>query len=80
MTADGADRLLAVFAAYLTRRTPGQCLADYLTTRVFADAGLDEVKPDPVDVAGFDAFTQRYVQALPVQQAAVEHTRKADIQ
>ena len=78
--AEGGAWGIAVLAAFLTRRTPGQSLADYLTTRVFADAELDEVKPDPVDVAGFDAFMQRYVQALPVQQAAVEHTRKAAIQ
>ena len=38
---------------------------------LFADAELDEIKPDPADVAGFDAFMERYVQALPILQAAV---------
>ena len=71
---EGGPWGMAVLAAYLIRRTPGQSLADYLATRVFADAELDEVKPDPTDVAGFDAFMQRYVRALPVQQAAVEHS------
>jgi len=37
---------------------------------LFADAELDEIKPDPADVAGFDAFMERYVQALPILQAA----------
>ena len=46
---------------------------------MFADADLDEVKPDPADVAGFDAFMQRYVEALPVQRAAVDHTSKAAV-
>src|SRR6478752_873392 len=78
--AEGGAWGIAVLAAFLIHRTPGQSLADYLSGTVFADAELDEVKPDPVDVAGFDAFMQRYVQALPVQQAAVEHTRKATIQ
>ena len=32
------------------------------------------VEPDPADVAGFDAFIQRYVAALPVERAAVDHT------
>jgi sugar (pentulose or hexulose) kinase len=73
--AEGGAWGIAVLAAFLIHRTPGQSLADYLSGTVFADAELDEVKPDPVDVAGFDAFMQRYVQALPVQQAAVEHTR-----
>jgi sugar (pentulose or hexulose) kinase len=68
---------IAVLAAFRTHRTPGQGLADYLTSKVFADADLDEVKPEPADVAGFDAFMHRYLQALPVQQAAVDHTRKA---
>ena len=33
----------------------------------------ETVEPDPTDVAGFDAFMQRYVAALPVERAAVEH-------
>jgi sugar (pentulose or hexulose) kinase len=77
--AEGGAWGIAVLAAYLTRRTPGQSLADYLTTRVFAGADLDEIKPDQGDVAGFDAFLQRYIQALPVQQAAVDHTSKAAV-
>jgi sugar (pentulose or hexulose) kinase len=75
--AEGGAWGIAVLAAFLVHRTPQQTLADYLTRNVFAGAELDEIKPDPADVAGFDAFMQRYVQALPVQQAAVEHSRKA---
>jgi sugar (pentulose or hexulose) kinase len=74
--AEGGAWGIAVLAAFRASRTPEQSLADYLTTRVFADAVLEELKPDPVDVAGFDAFMQRYVQALPVQQAAIDHTRQ----
>jgi sugar (pentulose or hexulose) kinase len=77
--AEGGAWGIAVLAAYLVRRTAGQSLADYLTGSVFAGAELDEVKPDPADVAGFDAFLQRYVQALPVQQAAVANTRKGSL-
>jgi sugar (pentulose or hexulose) kinase len=75
--AEGGAWGIAVLAAYLVHRTPGQRLADYLVTSVFADAEVDEITPDPADVAGFDAFMRRYVQALPVQRAAVDHTRKA---
>ncbi|OMQ14781.1 hypothetical protein A7K94_0214175, partial [Modestobacter sp. VKM Ac-2676] len=46
---------------------------DYLDTAVFAGASLQTHQPDPDDVAGFDAFMQRYVAALPVERAAVEH-------
>ena len=36
---------------------------------------MQTAEPDPVDVAGFDAFMQRYVAALPVERAAVDHVR-----
>jgi len=78
--AEGGAWGIAVLAAFLTHRAPGQTLADYLTTSVFAGAELDEITPAPADVAGFDAFLQRYVQALPVQQAAVDYTRRAAVQ
>ena len=65
---------IAVLAAFRARRTPEQTLADYLASEVFAGADLITEQPDAADVAGFDAFLQRYVAALPVQRAAVEHT------
>ena len=77
--AEGGAWGIAVLAAFLIRRTPGQSLADYLTTEVFAGAELRRIEPDPADVAGFDAFMQRYIPALPVQRAAVDHTRKAPL-
>lgn len=40
---------------------------------VFADAELDEVKPDPTDVTGSDAFMYHYLQALPLQRMAAAH-------
>jgi sugar (pentulose or hexulose) kinase len=64
---------IAVLAAFAGGGAPGQGLADYLATEVFSDARLQTLDPDPVDVEGFDAFMQRYVAALPVERAAVEH-------
>ena len=77
--AEGGAWGIAVLAAYLVQRSPGESLADYLADNVFAAAELDVIKPDVADVAGFDVFMHRYVQALPVQRAAVEHTRKAPL-
>jgi len=77
--AEGGAWGIAVLAAFLTRRASGQTLADYLTSRVFAGTALDQIEPDPVDAEGFDSFMERYVHALPVQQAAVDHTRKAPL-
>jgi sugar (pentulose or hexulose) kinase len=63
---------IAVLAAFLANRAPKQSLADYLSAEVFADTDLVAVEPDPIDVAGFDAFMQRYLTALPVQQTAIK--------
>ena len=65
---------IAVLAAYLVRRASDESLADYLANRVFADAALVTVDPSAADVAGFDAYVGRFVAALPVQQAATEHS------
>ncbi|HRA76748.1 MAG TPA: FGGY-family carbohydrate kinase [Propionicimonas sp.] len=62
--------LLAAFA----RDSDGESLADYLATRVFAGARLDTIAPDPVDVAGFDTYVQRFSAGLEVERAAVRHT------
>ena len=69
---EGGPWGMAVLAAFGTRRAPDQTLADYLSTAVFAEAEVLTVQPDPADVAGFDAFMERYVKALPVQRQAVE--------
>jgi sugar (pentulose or hexulose) kinase len=68
---------IAVLAAFATGRAPEQSLADYLDTTVFAGTSLQTALPDPVDVAGFDAFMHRYVAALPVERAAVDHVSPA---
>ena len=58
----------------MVRRAAGQSLDDYLTSHIFADDKLETVEPDPTDVTNFDAFMRRYVAALPVERAAVEHS------
>jgi sugar (pentulose or hexulose) kinase len=71
VAAEGGAWGIAVLAAFATRRAPGQSLADYLDTTVFSGTALQTVQPEPADVAGFDAFMQRYVAGLPVERAAV---------
>jgi sugar (pentulose or hexulose) kinase len=73
VAAEGGAWGIAVLAAFAATRSPDQGLADYLDTTVFAGTSLQTAEPDPVDVAGFDAFMQRWVAALPVERAAVEH-------
>lgn len=73
VAAEGGAWGMAVLAAFATRRSPEQSLADYLDTAVFAGTELQTAEPEPDDVAGFDAFMARYVAALPVERAAVDH-------
>ena len=74
VAAEGGAWGIAVLAAFRAGRTAEQTLVDFLNTQVFADTSLETATPNPADVAGFDAFLQRYLAALPVERAAVEHT------
>jgi sugar (pentulose or hexulose) kinase len=74
LAAEGGAWGIAVLAGFVTAKQPGQSLADFLNTTVFADARLDTATPDAEDVAGFNAFMRRYVAALPVEEAAVKHS------
>ncbi|MCZ2846420.1 xylulokinase [Modestobacter sp. VKM Ac-2978] len=78
VAAEGGAWGIAVLAAFAAGRPAGQSLAEYLDTAVFGDASLTTAEPDPADVAGFDAFMQRYVAGLPVERAAVEHVAIGD--
>ena len=73
VAAEGGAWGIAVLAAFAASRKDEQSLSDYLDG-VFAGATLETVEPGPEDTAGFDAFVQRYVAALPVQRAATEHS------
>ncbi len=65
---------MAILAAFLRDRRPGQTLADFLAAAVFAGTRTEPVDPDPADVAGFDAYMQRFTAALPVERAAIDHS------
>jgi sugar (pentulose or hexulose) kinase len=73
VAAEGGAWGIAVLAAFAAARPEGRSLAEHLDTTVFAGTGLQTLEPEPDDVAGFDAFMQRYVAALPVERAAVDH-------
>jgi sugar (pentulose or hexulose) kinase len=71
--AEGGAWGIATLAAFAADRAEGQSLVDYLNERVFAEARLETMEPVAADVAGFESFIQRYVAALPVERAAVDH-------
>ena len=68
--AEGGAWGMAVLADYLWHAD--QPLADYLDTRVFADAVSTTEAPDANDVAGFEAFFDRFRKGLPIEHAAIE--------
>ncbi|MFZ0530345.1 MAG: FGGY-family carbohydrate kinase, partial [Propionicimonas sp.] len=65
---------IALLAAFARDRVEGQSLDHYLNTAVFAGAALESVAPDPADVAGFDAYLERFVTGLPIERAAIAHS------
>jgi sugar (pentulose or hexulose) kinase len=74
---EGGPWGMAVLAAYLVAADELD-LGSYLTTRVFADAAVDVVEPDPADVEGFAVFLRRYVAGLEVERAAAQATGLGD--
>ena len=63
---------MAVLAAYMEEKADGETLPDYLSSRIFAGQTGTTIEPKPEDVAGFDAFIERYKSTLPAEKAAVE--------
>lgn len=61
---------IAVLAAF-TSHSEGD-LADYLATRVFADADTAAVVPDPADTAGFAAYLTQYEAGLAIERRAAD--------
>lgn len=63
----------AVLAAYMVERRSGESLGDYLKQRIFAGQTGTTIQPDAGDVAGFDAFIEKYRACLPSERGAVEN-------
>jgi len=63
---------IALLAEYMMNKAEGEDLGAYLNEKVFAGMKSVTLDPDPVDVAGFDKFMERYIACLPVERAAVD--------
>ena len=64
---------MALLASYMIHKKDGETLDVYLTDHVFKGNTGSKVDPDPADVAGFEAFINRYTKGLAIERAAVEH-------
>jgi sugar (pentulose or hexulose) kinase len=63
---------MALLAAYMLKKAPGETLEAYLAEKVFAGNSGERVEPDPEDERGFKQFMERYAAGLAIEQAAVE--------
>lgn len=66
---------IAILAAYMKEKEMGESLPDYLKNKIFASQTGTALKPDPKDVAGFDAFIETYNKCLPVERAAIDYLK-----
>jgi sugar (pentulose or hexulose) kinase len=66
---------IAVLAAFMKQKGEGETLPDYLTDKVFAGQTGTTIAPKSEDVAGFDAFVEKYKSTLKAEKAAVEGLR-----
>jgi len=72
---EGGPWGMALLAAYRVNKKEGQSLEEYLNESVFASAKAMTVEPDSEDAKGFDAYTERFLQAIPAEKAAAEFMR-----
>ena len=72
---EGGPWGMALLAAYRVNKKEGQSLEEYLNESVFASAKAMTVEPDGEDAKGFDAYTERFLQAIPAEKAAAEFMR-----
>ena len=56
----------------MMEKAEGEGLADYLEKKIFAGQTGTTIQPNAEDVAGFDAFVEKYLNTIPAQKAAVE--------
>ena len=68
---EGGPWGMAILAAYMSKRQPGETLAGFLKDRVFADAAGVTVQPDAKISESFRAFMGLYKKGLDIERAAV---------
>ena len=68
---EGGPWGMALLAAYLLNKEEGESLEDYLSEKIFLDAGGTTITPKKEDVDGFNAYIVNFKQALEAEKAAV---------
>ena len=63
---------MALLALYLVKKEEGETLEDFLEKKIFSEMASETLAPDPADIEGFETFTKRYKDCIPVEKAAIE--------
>ena len=63
---------IALLAAYLVDKKPGEKLEDYLETRIFRELSGETLLPRQEDVEGFETFMERYKAGLSIEKTAID--------
>ena len=63
---------IALLAAYLADKKPGERLEDYLDNRIFKELSGETIMPDEKDVEGFRTFMERYKAGLEIEKSAID--------
>ncbi|MDE6480926.1 MAG: FGGY-family carbohydrate kinase [Muribaculaceae bacterium] len=66
---------MALLAGYLVNNVNDRNLADYLEMEVFNGNTGTSIAPTEEDVEGFNKYIKNYLEALPVEKAAVEYVK-----
>ena len=70
---EGGPWGIAILACYMQEKEQGETLSDYLNNKIFAGQTGTTIAPKLEDVAGFDAFIEKYKATLVAEKAAVEN-------
>ena len=69
---EGGPWGMALLAAYMCRKAPGETMEDYLMNRVFHKAKSTTIAPDDKGTEGFQIYLRRYKACLQAQKAAAQ--------
>ncbi|MCP3030266.1 FGGY-family carbohydrate kinase [Halobacillus sp. A1] len=67
---------IAILASYLRNKNPKESLEDFLDKKVFSGVEVQEMRPDRLDVKGFETFIERYKEGLVIERAAIDNLIK----
>lgn len=66
---------IALLASYMLNKDKNESLDHYLSNRVFIDKTATIIEPDKEDIKDYEMFTERYIEGLPIERAAIEGIR-----